>query len=721
MVTVAARRRRVAWLWSALVASAALVLPIRHVEAGSTARWSVDGYDQWDEGDADSAFITSTGAVKPGWKTTRSELEVGGSWAAVRAGNGVIYLGSDDKAAVWAVSNGKARKLASVGGGAVAVVALALGPGNALYAGTMPGGQVWRIDRSSGKASKLTELKGVETVWSLAMDRAGHLFAGTGPDGKLFRIDTRTGASHMVFDSNDRRILSMVATYDGALWFGTSDDALLFRHDPARGTTRAMADFAGNEVTALAEYKGSVVAAANEIKEPSTSGVKTTAAVKEAEGKEVKGEKPKTAEKGKPGADKATPSGTEPERKGERKGKGGLYRVRGDGQLEQLHSLSQTYFSSVVVNDAGQIFAGAGDKGRIYLIDADDSVSTAFDVTERQISQLLLEPGGKLAFVTGDATALYRSTGRAGTASYTSKVFDAQAPARFGSLGWRSSGGVAMETRSGNTEEPGPGWSGWQKLRDAHAAGGGGQRAKVASPPGRYLQFRARLTTDDAVLRQTGVYYLPQNRPTRLTEVTVSGADVDKLKTLEQAASTPRSPVLKLKWKVENEDSDETVYKLAVRREGDVRWRPIATGGKPLTAVTFDWNTETYPDGYYRLRVTASDRRANPDDRALDTQLLSAVFAVDNQKPTIGNVSVKYPAASARATDALSPLSEVAFSVDDGAWQLAGSQDGLLDDTTEILKLRLPDDLESGAHTLAIRVADEAGNIGSAAVTFRVP
>jgi hypothetical protein len=253
-----------------------------------------------------------------------------------------------------------------------------------------------------------------------------------------------------------------------------------------------------------------------------------------------------------------------------------------------------------------------------------------------------------------------------------------------------------------------------------HPAGGGGQRGKVLSPPGRYMQFRARLTSDDAVLRESLLYYLSQNRPTRVVGVTVSPAEGEKMKTLEQAAGSPRSPVLKVKWKVENDDGDETVYRLTVRREGDVRWRPIATGSKPLTGTTFDWNTETYPDGYYQLRVTASDRRANPEDRALESQLTSSVFAVDNQKPTIGNVTVKYPVASARATDALSPIAEVAFSVDDGVWHLAGSQDGLLDDTTEMLQLRLPDDLEAGAHTLAIRVADEAGNIGSTAVTFRV-
>ena len=62
----------------------------------------------------------------------------------------------------------------------------------------------------------------------------------------------------------------------------------------------------------------------------------------------------------------------------------------------------------------------------------------------------------------------------------------------------------------------------------------------------------------------------------------------------------------------------------------------------------------------------------------------------------------------------------MAWSVDDGPWQLGASQDGLFDDTAEGLVIRLPDDLEPGVHTLAIRVSDEAGNIGSAAVTFRV-
>ena len=43
-----------------------------------------------------------------------------------------------------------------------------------------------------------------------------------------------------------------------------------------------------------------------------------------------------------------------------------------------------------------------------------------------------------------------------------------------------------------------------------------------------------------------------------------------------------------------------------------------------------------------------------------------------------------------------------------------------VDDLAEVLRIQLPRDLSRGVHTLAIRVADEAGNIGSASVTFRV-
>lgn len=712
--------RGAAWV---LALACAFVHP-RPASAVLTSTWTVESYEQWNEGEAEQAFITSQGEVRPGWSTERTALEIEGVWSAVRSKDGSVLLGTDADATVYRVRDRKPARLASIPD-AIAVVSLAEGSDGTIYAGTMPGGEVWKIEPRSGKASRLARLAGAETVWALSMGKDGkHLYAGTGPAGELFAIEARTGKARVAFQTEDKRVLSVVTAADGGIWLGTSDKAMVFRHDPAKNTTRAMADFAGNEVTALAVWADGVIACANEFDEPSTTGVKTKAAIDKAlQEKKKAGEKPAMPETGsKPGADKPAPVGAEPARKGERKGKGALYRVYDDGRLEQLHALTATYFSDVVVADSGRIFAGAGDKGRVYLIDTDDSVSTVFDVEERVIAALLYDPKAGpdqgLGFATTDASALYRTTGRAKGASYTSEVFDTEAPSRFGKLLWHGSEGISVETRSGNTAEPGKGWSAFQAPRRPARGGGMSTSGAVESPPGRYVQFRARFTDADAVLRQARLYYLPQNTATRVTGIEVKNPAAKSGVTLQAGTTPARSPVIELKWKVENPDSDQTEYVVEARRDGEALWRPLRQ--QPLTTATLEWNTETYPDGYYRVRVTSSDRRANASDRAREHVRTSQLFVVDNQKPMLEGIQVNYPRATARAGDALSAIAEVGFAVDDGPWQIGGTADGLFDSTIEELRLELPRDLTPGIHTLAIRVADEAGNIGAASVSFSV-
>jgi hypothetical protein len=187
---------------------------------------------------------------------------------------------------------------------------------------------------------------------------------------------------------------------------------------------------------------------------------------------------------------------------------------------------------------------------------------------------------------------------------------------------------------------------------------------------------------------------------------------------MKDSAAKPRSPVLKVKWKADNPDSDDTVYMLEARRDGEANWRPVSTGKTPLTSTSWEWNTETYPDGWYRVRVTASDAPANSPDHALTTTGMSTLFAIDNARPTISNLTVNYPRAQARATDGISTISEMAFSIDDGPWIVGTTADGLFDDATEDLRIDLAQGLGKGTHTLAVRVADSAGNVGSTSTTF---
>jgi len=694
------------------VAAAVSVLAIR-ADAVVTATWSVETYQQFDAGDAANAFITSNGEVRPGWDTKRVKLEGDAIWSSLRLADGTVLLGSDVGGAIYKVSGDKAEQVVKLSG-AIAVVALAQTADGAVWAGAMPGNKLWRIDVNGKKASPGAALKDVETIWSLAA--AGNtVYAGTGPSGKLFSISG--GSAKEVFDTDDKRITALTVTKDGAVWMGTSERALVFRYKD--GKTRAMADFAGNEISALAPYRTGVVVAANDLADQPAATGKTPGQVEAAEKPNAaKGQVAKTPDVGtKPGADKDATPVTDLGRKGAKKGKGALFRIADDGRLDQLHALTATYFTSVAVAPDGVVYAGSADKGRVYMVDNDDSVATAFDVDERAVSQVWMDKS-LVAFATDDAAALYRASGRASQAKYVSDVLDAKAVSKFGKLTWISQGKVKLETRSGNTAKPGVGWSEWQSPAQVGKIGGGSEGGKIASPPGRYLQFRAALEDESARVRRVMSYYVPQNQATDVQEITIEPSTKETMPTLKDLAAKPRSPILKLKWKIENPDSDDTIYTIEARKDTDAEWRTLQTGKAPLTATTWEWNTETYPDGWYKLKVTASDAAANSPDRALTSSKTSTYFAIDNTRPTIEHVAINYPKATAKASDALSTIAEMAFSVDDGPWQLGTTGDGLFDDTHEDLRIDLPSGLRRGVHTLAVRVADSAGNVGTTSATF---
>ena len=704
-------------LTSGLAAGLALfALP---ASAVVTSTWTVETYQQFDAGDATNAFITSTGELRPGWDTKRTALEGDAVWSALKLNDGSVLLGSDAGGAIFRVQGDASKKLVAIPG-AIAVVSLTQTTDGTVWAGAMPGNKLWKIDVGAGKATAGPQLgkdaKDVETIWALASS-GNTVYAGTGPSGKLYAITG--GSAKEVFDTDDKRVTAVTVTSDGKVWFGTSERALVFRYDPKDQKARAMADFAGNEVSSLAPYRDGVVAAANDLAEQPAPQGKTPAQVEAAEKPNAgKGQAAKLPDAGtKPGADKDPAPVTDLGRKGAKKGKGALFKIGGDGRLDQLHALTQTYFTSVAVSADGAVFAGAADKGRVYMVDADGAVATAFDVDERSVSQVWADKAG-ISFATDDTAATYRTSGRAGQAKYMSDVLDAKSVSRFGKLTWVASGKAKVETRSGNTAKPGVGWSEWQNPTQVGKMGGGGEGGKIASPTGRYLQFRVALEDDAARVRRVTAFYVPQNLATAVQDVSVELAAKDSLPTLKDSAAKPRSPVMKVKWKVENPDSDDTTYTLEARRDGEANWRPIATGKAPLTATTWDWNTETYPDGWYRVRVTASDAAANSPDRALTSSQSTTMFAIDNTRPAIEGLTVTYPKAVARGTDALSTIAEMSFSVDDGPWQLGTTADGLYDDLTEDLRIDIPTGLPRGTHTLAVRVADAAGNVGSTSTTF---
>ncbi|MCA1662673.1 MAG: hypothetical protein LC659_00085, partial [Myxococcales bacterium] len=567
-----------------------------------------------------------------------------------------------------------------------------------------------------------------EHVWSLVYDEGKQtLYAATGPNGRLFAIDVSRldrpavgRRDRLLYDSGEKHLLSLVRGDDGALYAGSADQAILYKITPGGGSAggaavQALHDFEGDELRAIARRGNTLYVAVNEFQHGGAAGTTASSTGPSA---------PRGTKMVIPTAPATTTAPTTAGLSRDRKGRGAVYRVDPDGRVEQLHALADGYFTALHVDGDGNVWAAAGSNGRVYLIRPDRTVITAFDLPERQVLTLAFDasaqkggPSGLLG--TGDAGALYRiGPDPQKDAHYVTKVFDAQFPARWGNLAWRGHGALTLETRSGNTSHPDKTWSGWSALPKPEKGSDNGN-GHIGSAPGRYLQIRAGFGGARTVLRDLTVYYQPQNQRPRVAEMTVGDETAQKHLSAFTRSAKPRSPVVKLRWRVDNPDDDDLIYRLSYREENETNWKPIG-GAEPLTRTEYEWNTESIPDGNYVVRVIASDERSNPREEALEHSLMSTPFLVDNRKPELSDVKVAYPTASGRAHDSFSAISELAYSIDGGDWQPFAPKDGIFDDPTEEFSFKLPSGLASGGHSLAVRAVDAADNVGAVQLTFRV-
>src|SRR5450432_2018123 len=212
--------------------AAGSVMLVSQAFAVSTKSWNTATYKDFEDGTADHAQITSLGEVMPGVTTKRIDLESEMAWTAVRGQDGTVYTAGVSDGAIYAVTPGGKKKLASLEKDTPWIGSLLL-DGNTLYAGTLGTGTIEAVDVHSGKVTRLAKLDGVTQIWAMVLDATGKtLYAGTGPNSKLFSVELGSGTAKSIWESGDKPLMSVIRAADGALWLGTSDEAILFRYDP---------------------------------------------------------------------------------------------------------------------------------------------------------------------------------------------------------------------------------------------------------------------------------------------------------------------------------------------------------------------------------------------------------------------------------------------------------------------------------------------------------
>ncbi|HXU81720.1 MAG TPA: hypothetical protein VN914_10015 [Polyangia bacterium] len=680
---------------SSLVGAALLVISTAALAGGTRSLRQTTAKD-FEEGEATASMILPSGDVVPGMKTSRIPVDAAFVWSAALSPDGkTAYFGTGDQGRIFAVpmagkggSESPAKKLAEVD--AAWVTSLAVRPDGTVLAGTTPGGRIFSINPQTGAAKLLAKLS-AEHVWALVLEKNGTLYAATGGPGKIFAIDAK-GAVRTHWDSGDKQIVSLSDGGGGTLLAGTSTEAIVYRVR-ADGRGEALHDFEADEVRAVVRTGTSTYLAVNDFEKGGELSTPTG------------GPSPAKGTRITAGGAPASVGGVP--RPGQVKAKAAVYRLEDDGQIEQIFSLADGYFTSLLLGEGGAVYAAAGTQGKLYRIALDRTATLAADLPERQALTMVRNPEGFLVG-TGDIAGVYRIRPAAtGESTYLSKVFDAEVPARWGHLRWSGSKDLTFETRSGNTAKPDKTWSDWRKLEGPTHSGAEGE-GRITSAGSRYLQYRLVLPAKGSILRETNVYYLPQNQRARVTDLTADSA----------GGAKAHSSTLRLRWKTENPDGDDLIYRLWFRQENEAVWRPLG-GPEPLTKTEYDWNTESVPDGRYVLRVWASDERVTPHDRALDFSYESPPFLVDNTKPKVADLQARPPMITGKVRDDASTISQIEYSIDGNEWRPAAPADGLLDQRAESFSLKLPT-LSAGPHVVTVRAFDAADNIGSARVTFTI-
>ncbi len=86
------------------------------------------------------------------------------------------------------------------------------------------------------------------------------------------------------------------------------------------------------------------------------------------------------------------------------------------------------------------------------------------------------------------------------------------------------------------------------------------------------------------------------------------------------------------RWLASDANGDIMTYTVEIRGEQEREWKPLK---EKVNEKYTSWDSTSFPDGMYRLRVTASDLPGNPPADALTARMESDPFTIDNTPPAI--------------------------------------------------------------------------------------
>jgi hypothetical protein len=538
-----------------------------------------------------------------------------------------------------------------------------------------------------------------ENVTALALQGRA-IIAGTAPRGRIYRIESATSVFALV-ETKTAEVTSLHCDPDGTIWAATMGGV------PAVPTATALSP----SIPQQGMLTGGVV----------TSSVAPT--LPEAQRAKLNDDSGAT-----------------------------LLVIGSNGFVETYWRSPESALCGLTRGADGTLYAGSGNRGRVYALRGRGRAALVVQVASRQIVALSQTSDDALWIAGTEPPALYMmGMQTAPSGRFESAVIEADEFARWGRLVCEpaDAAGVTILTRAGNTDKPDNTWSDWRML-DVDG--------RIVSPCAAYLQYAVemrRVGEIAPVIKALHVYYASPNRAPVLDAVIVGPPAV---KMLSQPALAPVVvPVPSIEQILQSFETMQGkrsvvapasvsakaqagLQLVAVHAFRTIVWRSYDPDGDQLEArvwlsapeLSLGWaplawkirdgfcsfDSREWPDGRYRAKVEVSDAPANPRSDVQTADLLSDEFMIDNTPPTISTLNVTREnnmlRVSFTATDALSVVRSASYCIDARTRKPLRPVDGVFDSTCENFEVVV--ELPAEATVIRVFVADEYHNIAARCV-----
>jgi sugar lactone lactonase YvrE len=699
------------------------------LSAGQTRTWTQGDSADFEKGILKNLSLRSDGrlALAP---VSRELFDTASSylWALAQDSKGNLYAGGGTSAKLYRIPpNGAGKVLADLD--ALEIHAIAVDSKDRVYAATSPDGKVYRIT-GNGKPEVFYDPK-AKYIWSLAFDTAGNLFVATGDQGEIHRVGP-DGKGKVFFKTEETHVRSMVIDGKGNLIVGTEPGGLVLRVSPA-GDGFVLYQMAKKEVTAVAVAPDGAIYAAAVGNRQSGPASPPPAPPPPAQVQVNTPGGPQPQRQPSPTVASLAPAGVN--------GGSEVYRIDPDGVPRRVWTHAQDVVYAIAFDSTGRALLGAGNKGNLYRIESPTMHTSLLLMPATQVTALQTGRDGHLYAATGNAGKVYEiGPALETTGSVESDVFDSGSYSLWGRVSLEAilnGGQIALSTRSGNLDQPQKNWSAWTPV------GAGAKGGRSASPAARFVQWKATFTGTPGhspELDSVDVAYLPKNLEPRVDEIESTPPNykfptslISSMSIVQSTLSLPplgkhsttsggppmtldTTPAMQLakgfvgaRWSASDANGDPLVYTVEIRGVNENEWKLLKD---KVTEKFLSWDSTSFPDGEYRIRVTASDAPGNPPAEALTARLESSPFWIDNTPPKITSLAATRNGAKLQvkwhAADALNNIAKAEYSLDGGEWKVAAPATRLSDSQDLDYELNL--DAGPGEHTIAVRVEDDYAN-----------